>query len=746
MSARAALVSLLLLEALLSCHRHSGGPAAAPDGELWIDAASVTAGAARSVPVQEVLLPQAVRAAGRIAFDDTRVSHVFSPVSGRITRVIAQPGQEVHRGDPLAALSSPDLGSAVADEIKARADLVAAEHEYERQKALIEAQAGPRRDLETAQDNVEKARAEEQRALERLRLLRTAKVDQVTQEFLLTSRIDGRVMARAAFPGLEVQGQFSGGTAVELFTVGRIDSVWLLADASETDVPKLQVGASVAARVLAYPGQSFAGRVDWVSATLDPATRTARVRCVIDNSDEKLKPEMYAAVEILQPSKQSLAVPARAVVRFGEASFVFVTAGVRPDGRQVFVRRRVEPTAARAPSHPPALPGHEGEVPAPAGDLVGIASGVTAGEQVLLEAPAASRSTDGELTLESNQVSSGRFATAEVVPSVLAGAITVGGRVTFDEGRVSHVFPPLNGRVVRLLAPLGSRVQRGAPLALLLSADVGSALSDTLKARADLVAAQHEATRQRELYALRATARRDMEVAEDNYQRARAEHERARLKTRLLGLGDGDTLSQQFTLRSPIDGQVLARTANPGVEVQGQYSGGGAVPELFTVGSIDRLWLLGDIYELDLPYVQAGAQVELSLPAYPGRTFTAKIDWVSDVIDPVQRTAKVRCVLDNADGALRPEMYGVLRIPTPSRKLLAIPRDAVLRVGEEKIVFVADPPRPDGKLTFHRRRVQADESVHGELVPVTAGLESGERVATTGAILLLGMLQSEQST
>ena len=743
MSARTAFATLLLLGTLVSCGRRRAGAATAPDGELWIDPASVAAGAARSVPVQEALLPVALRAAGRIAFDDTRVSHIFSPVNGRITRVIAQPGQEVHRGDPLAALSSPDLGSAVADELKARADLVAAEHEYERQKALIAAEAGPRRDLETAQDNVEKARAEERRALERLRLLRTAKVDQVTQEFLLTSPIDGRVMARAAFPGLEVQGQFSGGTAVELFTVGRIDSVWLLADAGETDVPKLQVGASISARVLAYPGQSFAGRVDWTSATLDPATRTARVRCVIPNPDEKLKPEMYAAVEIQQPATLSLAVPARAIVRFGEASFVFVASGVRPDGRLVFVRRRVEPTSARGPAPP--LPGREGDVPAAEADLVSIASGVAVGEQVLLEAPAPSRGADGDLTLEPDQVHSGRFATAEVTPSELADAVTVGGRVTFDEGRVSHVFPPVNGRVVKLLAPLGNQVQRGTPLALMLSADVGSALSDTLKGKADLVAAEHEATRQRELYALRATARRDMETAEDNYQRARAEYERARLKTRLLGLGDGEALSQQFTLRSPIDGQVLARTANPGVEVQGQYSGGGSVPELFTVGSIDRLWLLGDIYELDIPFVHAGAEVELRVPAYPGRTFTAKIDWISDVLDPVARTAKVRCVLDNADGALRPEMYGALRIPTPSRKLLAVPREAVVRLGEENIVFVADPPRRDGKLTFHRRLVQAEESVHGQLVPVTAGLEAGERVATTGAILLLGMLQSEST-
>jgi len=264
--------------------------------------------------------------------------------------------------------------------------------------------------------------------------------------------------------------------------------------------------------------------------------------------------------------------------------------------------------------------------------------------------------------------------------------------------------------------------------------------SDELKAKADLLAAAKEVKRQQEMYTLRATARHDLEVAEDNYDRAKAEDERALQKTSLLRDGAVDSANQAYVLRSPIDGDVVARMATPGLEVQGQYSGASNVVELFTIGSIEDLWLLGDVYEVDLPYVKPGAHVELQVPAYPGRSFRGTADWVSDTLDPVLRTAKVRVVLENPEAVLRPEMYGVARITAPARRAVTVPRDALMRVGDETIVFVEGPHDADGGVTFQRRAVIADEQLPTDTVPVLAGLQAGERVATRGAIFLLGML------
>jgi cobalt-zinc-cadmium efflux system membrane fusion protein len=144
------------------------------------------------------------------------------------------------------------------------------------------------------------------------------------------------------------------------------------------------------------------------------------------------------------------------------------------------------------------------------------------------------------------------------------------------------------------------------------------------------------------------------------------------------------------------------------------------------------------VYEADLPYVRTGAAVELSVSAWPGRTFHGTVDWVSDTLDPVLRTAKVRCVLGNAEGLLRPEMYGVVRITAPTRHAVTVPRDAVLRLGDETNVFVQGEPDKDGNVPFVRRQVIANEQLPGDAVPVLYGLRAGERVAAAGSIFLVG--------
>jgi membrane fusion protein, heavy metal efflux system len=731
-----------LASALLCAGCRRGPPVEArpPEGELWIGQDAFDRGNARVAEARTQPIVDPIAAGGRIAFDDQRISHVFSPVTGRVTRVLAQLGAEVKKGSPLVAIVSPDVGSAVADEVKARADLTAAGHDFDRQKALFADHAGSSRDLEMAEDNYRKAAAEHERALQRLRLLRAGRIDGVTQEYMLPSPIEGRVVARTVNPGVEVQGQFSGGTAVELFTVGSIGSVWLFADLSAGELAQVQPGAVVSARVLAYPDRVFHGTVEWRSPTLDPALRTGRVRCSLDNAEGLLKPEMFARVLIERPSVARLSVPREAVVRINDQSFLYVVAGTREDKRQVFKRRHVAvPERASIPQTNAQRSSEvfvpvEGREP----DLVPVLTGIAEGERVLVDRGPDHPHGDDEVSFTRDQMARGRVATASVEESEVPDALTLGGRLAFDDLRVAHVFSPVNGRIAQLLAAPGQRVRKGAPLAIITSADLGSAFADERRAHADLLAAEHEVKRQREMYALHASAQKDLEAAEDNFERAKAEYQRAAQKTRLFREGARDAAGQEYVLRSPIEGEVIGRTANPGVEVQGAYAGAGALVELFTVGSVDELWLIGDVYEADLPYVKPGAAVSLEVPAHPGRVFHGTVDWVSDTLDPVLRTAKVRCLLKNEEGLLRPEMYQVVTVAAPARHALTVPRDAVLRLGDETDVFVEQPHGPDGSVPFRRRRVLANEQLPGDRVPVLAGLKAGERVAAAGSIFLVG--------
>ena len=674
------------------------------------------------ITLAEQELRERVAAAGRVAFDDQRVQHVLSPVAGRVTRVLAQPGQRVARGTPLVALASPEVGLAFSDLLKAQADLTQAEAELTRQRRLVAAEAGPARDLEAAEDAHRKAQAELSRARQKAALLRAGDVDAVTQELTLKSALAGEVMARSVSPGMEVQGAYSGGTPVELFTVGDISRVWVLADLAESDLARVHAGAAATAHVAAWPGRAFSGTVQWVSDTLDPALRTGRVRIALDNADRALKPEMLAQVSIESAPRRVLTVPRAALVAIEGESFAFVAEGEPAGGRQRFVRRRVRTSGD------------------PADELAVVDDGLKAGDRLLLERAGIRDVGAGEVRVSVHQAERSGIRLQIVGEELVEDSLLASARVAFDDLRVAHVFSPVTGRIARVLVQPGQHVQRGAALLTLVSPDVGSAYADAVKAEADEVAARHELARQRDLVEAHAGARKDLEAAEGAWRKAQAELARARQKTQLLSSGSFDAVTQEYTLRSPIEGDVVARAATPGLEVQGQWSGAGTPVELFTIGALDPLWIMGDVYEMDLPHVRAGSKVEARVPAFPQRTFEGRVDWVSDVIDPATRTAKIRCAIANPGRVLRPEMAPVLDIALPSVRHLTVPRDAVLRLGDETVVFVASGKVQDSQLTFRRRKVLVGEERPGGTVPVLEGLVPGEQVVVSGGIFLVGLL------
>jgi membrane fusion protein, heavy metal efflux system len=315
--------------------------------------------------------------------------------------------------------------------------------------------------------------------------------------------------------------------------------------------------------------------------------------------------------------------------------------------------------------------------------------------------------------------------------------LRVGGRVTFDDLRISHVFSPVTGRVVKLLAGPGDRLQKGAPLALISSPDIGSAWSDVVKARADLDASQREYQRQKELYEAHAGPLRDLEAAESAYKKAKAELERAESKARLLRTGP-EKGGEDYVLRAPIEGEVVARNANPGMEVQGQYSGGTSV-ELYTVGELDQVLVMGDLHEQEMSAVKVGVDVEVRVVSAPDHVFPGKVDWVSPSLDPTTHTAKVRIRVANLERQLKAEMYATVSIPLMLPPSVALPRGALLHLGDQTVVFVALGESPDRRLRFERRRVQVQEDVSGDLYPVLGGLNAGETVVVEGALLLSGV-------
>jgi cobalt-zinc-cadmium efflux system membrane fusion protein len=332
-------LSVLVGLLLVACGREHPPPAPTPPpGEVWLTAAQMTSTRLAVEPARARRLPTEVVTSGKITFDDLRVTHVSSPVTGRVTRIEAQPGQRVPRAAALAVIVSPDVGSASSDLLKAGADLSVARRDARRQRELYGANAGSQRDFEEAEGAYTRALAEFERARRKARLLQATR-PAAAGEYTLRAPIEGDVVARAVNPGMEVQGLYDGGDAPALFTIGELDAVWVVADVHERDLGRVKPGAAVTVRVVAYPERRFTGQADWLSADLDPKTRTAKMRSRLANPDRALKPEMYATVAIAVDAGEVLAVPRAAILRLENQTMAFVERGPAPGGRTRFQRR-----------------------------------------------------------------------------------------------------------------------------------------------------------------------------------------------------------------------------------------------------------------------------------------------------------------------------------------------------------------------------------------------------------------------
>jgi membrane fusion protein, heavy metal efflux system len=348
--------------------------------------------------------------------------------------------------------------------------------------------------------------------------------------------------------------------------------------------------------------------------------------------------------------------------------------------------------------------------------------------------PAGPQPPSGQVWLTPTQVNDAKIEMQTVTEHDVDDTILTSGKVTLDDLRSGHVFSPVTGRVVKIAAQLGQHVKKGDPLAVIESPDIGNAVSDVHKAEADLIAAEHDYKRKKDLFEQKAGSAAELETAEDNWRRTKAEIERARQKAYLLRAGNVDSVTQTYTLTSPIDGEVLLRNITPGVEVLGQYSGG-TTQELFTIGELDQVWVLGDLYEMDLARVRVGSPAKVTVVAYKNKVFDGRVDWVSGMLDPATRTAKVRCTFANPEGMLRPEMYATMQLSVDQKTALAIPRSAILRLGEYKVVFI-EVGDSEGHARFERVPVDVDEGEASQWLEVKHGLAAGQRIVVGGAILL----------
>jgi cobalt-zinc-cadmium efflux system membrane fusion protein len=269
---------------------------------------------------------------GKIAVNGDRATPVFSPYSGRVTRVIAGLGDTVRAGAPLAMVEASEFVQAQNDLATTAAQLKIARINETRKHALYDAKGGSLQDWQQAQADLTAAETTHNSVRNRLKILgkSAAEIDalgaarSMNATAVIAAPIAGVVVDRQVGPGQYLQA--GGGTPV--FTIADPSSVWLLANVREADAGLVHVRQAVEVHVLAYPKRAFKARVTYVAAVLDPVTHRLTVRAEIENLDAALKPEMFANFRILtSDASNSPAVPESAVVYEGELAHVWVLSG-----------------------------------------------------------------------------------------------------------------------------------------------------------------------------------------------------------------------------------------------------------------------------------------------------------------------------------------------------------------------------------------------------------------------------------
>lgn len=288
---------------------------------------------------------------GKIAVDDDLTTPVYSPYSGRVTKLFAAAGDFVHEGDPLFAIAASefvqgqnDLVSAVATLRTAQAQLNLARTNEKRQHDLYLAQGGALKDwqqsqvdLATAQGGLNSAEIALGAVRNRLRILGKSdhEIDQMenatdlkqfSSEAIVRAPISGTITQRQVGLGQNiVSASASSGASTPVFAIGDLSKVWLVANARETDAPLFHVGDPVEVRVLAYPGRIFHARVTYVAPSIDPNIHRLPVHAEVDNPDGELKPEMFASFRIITGAGETApGVPEEAVVYEGQTAHVWV--------------------------------------------------------------------------------------------------------------------------------------------------------------------------------------------------------------------------------------------------------------------------------------------------------------------------------------------------------------------------------------------------------------------------------------
>jgi Cu(I)/Ag(I) efflux system membrane fusion protein len=315
------------------------------------------------------------------------------------------------------------------------------------------------------------------------------------------------------------------------------------------------------------------------------------------------------------------------------------------------------------------------------------------------------------VSAERQQISGIRF--GQVSMQNMEKVIQTVGKLEFDEKKISTVSPKFGGWVEDLYVDYtGKMVRKDQPLLSVYSPDLVSAQEEYLLA-----------LKIKKIYATQTSAEWSTQ-GESLLQSARKRLLLWDITPKQVdNLEKTGEIKKNMLLNSSVDGFVMEKMV---------FKGMGIMPgaALYKIGDLSTIWVIADIYEYELPFVQIGQKAKITLSYYPGESFEGTATYIYPSVDPKTRTAKVRFDLPNPEFKLKPEMWASVGLKIPMGRKLVVPEDAVMDTGEMQMVFV-----DRGQGYFETRHIQVGSKVKG-FYEVLSGVREGEKVVTSANFLI----------
>ncbi|MGV8822754.1 efflux RND transporter periplasmic adaptor subunit [Methylibium petroleiphilum] len=331
-----------------------------------------------------------------------------------------------------------------------------------------------------------------------------------------------------------------------------------------------------------------------------------------------------------------------------------------------------------------------------------------------------------ELTLTAEEAERAGVKVEAIKAEALGETVQVTATIRPDQDRLARVAPRIEGRITSAPTKLGDRVRAGQTLATLDSVDVAEAHANWIQAQAEQRIADADFKRAESLNAEEIIPRKDFLRAQADRDKAAAAVRNAADRLRLLGGAQAASGSgvAGFAVTAPFAGTVIEKKVTLG-EL------GSPSEPMFTIADLSRVWIQADLPEAALARVRVGANAKVTVPAYPGDTFSGRVGHIGAMLDKDTRTIAARIEVANTDGRLKPEMFATATIEAggDKRDVISLPDAAIVLLEGQPTVFVYEQG------AYEARQVEPGERMGGRTL-LKSGIKAGDQVVTSGAYAL----------